>query len=162
MSFSIIVATSKNGVIGVDNQLPWHLPQDLKYFKKQTTGKTVIMGRKTFESIGKPLPNRHNIILTRDQNYKPEGVTIFTDIHELMASLSNNEEHMVMGGGEIYKLFLPFVDKIYHTLIDVELDGDTTFFVPENFKPVEEEVHKDGKINDSEDVQYSFNNLIRM
>ncbi|MEJ1517084.1 dihydrofolate reductase [Bacillus cereus] len=162
MSFSIIVATSKNGVIGVDNQLPWHLPQDLKYFKKQTIGKTVIMGRKTFESIGKPLPNRHNIILTRDQNYKPEGVTVFTDIHKLIASLSNNEEHMVMGGGEIYKLFLPFVDKIYQTLIDVELEGDTRFFVPENFKPVDEEIHKDGKINNSEGVQYSFNTLIRM
>jgi len=156
MSLSIIVATSKNGVIGVDNKLPWHLPKDLKYFKEKTVGKKVIMGRKTFESIGRPLPNRENIILTRNAELTIDNVSIYHDIDELLTTLGENEEHVVIGGGEIYELFLPYVNKVYLTYIDAQVEGDTTFFVPKEYKLINSTIYNDGIVNNTENVRYEF------
>lgn len=124
MKLWIIVAHDKNGVIGKNNELPWNLPEDLKYFKKKTTNYPIIMGRKTFESIGKPLPNRENIILTRDENYAVENCKVINSIQKL---LFRSDVGFVIGGSEIFNQFLPFVDKLFITRIDHEFEGDTYF-----------------------------------
>lgn len=121
---SIISACSRNRVIGIDNNLPWNLSEDLKRFKKITTGKKVVMGRKTFESIGRPLPNRTNIILTRDKNYKAEGVLVYNDINCIFA---DHDDFIVIGGSEIYNLFINRSDIIELTLIDKDFEGDSYF-----------------------------------
>ncbi len=124
---NIIVATSKNNQIGINNKLPWHISEDLKYFKCTTSGKTILMGRKTFESIGKPLPNRKNIVLTRDMNFKPDGVTVIHSLEEALEICKNEENIFIIGGGEIYSLFLPYADYLYITLVDKVIYGDTDF-----------------------------------
>lgn len=126
MSFSMIFAMDNNRLIGRDNDLPWHLPADLAYFKRVTTGHPVLMGRKTFESIGRPLPNRHNIVVTRDSSYQADGVEIF---HSLDAALEayRDQEVFIIGGSEIYKLALPIASKLYITQIDEEFEGDAYF-----------------------------------
>jgi dihydrofolate reductase len=116
---------SKNRVIGDSNTLIWHLPEDLKRFKKLTTGNAIVMGRKTYESIGKPLPNRRNIIITRDINYSVNGCEVVNSLEE--AFLLTGSDCFVIGGGEIYKQSLDKTDRIYLTLIDKEFEGDTTF-----------------------------------
>lgn len=121
----IIAAMSKNRVIGDSNSLIWSLPNDLKRFKQLTTGQTVIMGRKTYESIGRPLPNRRNIIITRDENYEAIGCEIVNSLEE--ALLLSGEDCFIIGGGEIYKQSLPIADKIYLTLIQEDFKGDTSF-----------------------------------
>jgi dihydrofolate reductase len=118
---SLIVAYDKNRGIGKDNQLVWRQSADLKRFKEITSGKTVVMGRKTFESIGKPLPNRNNIVLTKTRSQIP-GVILISDIEQI-----TEEEYFVIGGSEIYKLFIDYVDEIYATLIDCEIDADSWF-----------------------------------
>lgn len=130
---AMIVAVAKNGVIGRDNQLPWHIPEDLKWFKQNTMGKPLIMGRKTFESLGKPLPGRPHIVLTRDSSFHYEGVHVVSTIEaaveraqELAESLFVNEI-MVIGGANIYKQMLPFISKIYRTLVDIAPEGDAYF-----------------------------------
>lgn len=127
-SVSIIVAMGTNRVIGNENKLLWSLPADMAWFKKHTLGKTVIMGRKTFESIGKPLKGRNNIILTKDKDYKVEGATVVNSI-EAVFNIINSiyEEVMVIGGAEIYKLFLPHTDRIYLTTVESSFAGDTYF-----------------------------------
>jgi dihydrofolate reductase len=135
MKVSIIVAAARNGVIGKDNQLPWHLPQDLKYFRAMTTGKPVIMGRKTFESIGKPLPNRTNIVITRNTNWVHDGVLVVNDLIEavekakkmLMRQDNSELEAMIIGGAEIYKTALTIADRVYLTYIDRDVEGDAWF-----------------------------------
>lgn len=129
---NMIVATSKNNQIGIDNKLPWHIPEDLKYFRQTTSGKTVLMGRKTFESIGRPLPNRKNIVLTRDMNFAPEGVSVVHNLEEALEICNSKEEIFIIGGGEIYSLFLPYADYLYITLVDKVINGDTDFPVYEN------------------------------
>ncbi len=124
---NIIVATSKNNQIGINNQLPWHISEDLKYFRKTTSGKTVLMGRKTFESIGRPLPNRKNIVLTRDLNFTAEGVSVIHSLDEALEICKAEENIFIIGGGEIYTLFLPYADYLYITLVDKVIDGDTSF-----------------------------------
>jgi len=126
---SFVVAASKNNVIGINNKLPWNIPQDLKRFKKITSGNSIIMGRKTFESIGRPLPNRENIVLTRNTNWKSDGITIFNQIETLKDYLKKNNaaENFVIGGSEIFKIFEPEVEKIYFTLIDKNYNGDAFF-----------------------------------
>lgn len=116
---------SKNRVIGNSNSLIWNLPNDLKRFKQLTTGQTVIMGRKTYESIGRPLPNRRNIIITRDERYEANGCEIVNSLEE--ALLLSGEDCFIIGGGEIYKQSLPIADKIYLTLIQEDFQGDTSF-----------------------------------
>ena len=124
---NIILAMSKNNQIGMDNKLPWHIPEDLKYFKEKTKGHMVVMGRKTYESIGRPLPNRKNIVLTRDTNFEADGVTIVHSFEEALIMCSSIEECYIIGGGEIYNLFLPFANRLYITIVDTVIEGDTTF-----------------------------------
>jgi len=124
---SMVVATANNRVIGKDNDMPWHLPADLAYFKKTTLGKPVIMGRKTYESIGRPLPGRQNIVISRDINYKAEGVETVTSVDAALALVSEVEEVMVIGGGAIYQHCLPAADRLYITHIEAEIEGDTQF-----------------------------------
>ena len=126
---SIIVAKAKNNIIGKDNQLIWHLPEDLKRFKNLTTGHTIIMGRKTFESLGRVLPNRHHIILCNDakMNIDNENVEVLPDISLLEKYINDEEEHFVIGGATMYKLLMPSCQKMYITEINQEFDGDVSF-----------------------------------
>ncbi|MXN89176.1 type 3 dihydrofolate reductase [Pasteurella canis] len=126
MTFSLIVAMTKNAVIGKDNQMPWHLPADLAWFRKHTTGKPVIMGRKTFESIGRPLPNRTNIVLSR-QPYQHQGIIWRNSLESALEFINDATEIMLIGGGELFKQYLPQADKLYLTEIQTELEGDTYF-----------------------------------
>ncbi len=124
---SIIVAMDRNRVIGKDNRMPWRLPADLAYFRKVTLGHTVVMGRKTFESIGKPLDGRKNIVLTRDRQYTKEGCTVVHSVEEALKMIQDDKECFIIGGAEIYSAFLPYTQKLYITYIDHEFEGDTYF-----------------------------------
>lgn len=126
---SIIVAIAKNNVIGKDNKLIWHLPADLKRFKELTTGKTIIMGRKTFESLGRVLPNRKHIVLTQNKSwtYDNDQVEIINDIGKLKKYIDGNEENFIIGGASIYKMLMPYANKMYITKIEEDFDGDTFF-----------------------------------
>ena len=127
MSFSIIVAVANNLAIGKDNALPWHLPADLKYFKSVTMGKPILMGRKTFESIGRPLPGRQNIVLTRDKNWHADDVTIVHDYNEAALAVKGVDEIMVIGGAQIYASMLENTACLYVTEVDCHVDGDAFF-----------------------------------
>lgn len=122
-------AQDVNGLIGKDQVLPWYLPNDLKYFKEQTIGKTIVMGRKTFEGMGsKPLPNRQTIVLTKNQTYKAAGVTIMHTVEEVLAYAKKQSEIvMIIGGGVIFKDFMPYYDLLYKTVIEETFSGDTYF-----------------------------------
>ncbi|MFT5529977.1 MAG: dihydrofolate reductase [Alteromonadaceae bacterium] len=124
---SLIVATANNNIIGKDNTMPWHLPADLAYFKKTTLGKPIIMGRKTFESIGRPLPGRRNIVISRDINYQAAGVEAVTSVDHALALVADIEEVMVIGGGAIYAHCLPAATRLYVTHIQADIEGDTQF-----------------------------------
>lgn len=126
---SLLVAMDRNNVIGFENDMPWHLPNDLKYFKEKTTGHTIIMGRKTYDSIGRPLPNRKNVILTRQTTEFPNDVEVIHNIEEIYEWQKShpNEELFVIGGGDIFKQVLPFADRLYITKIDEAFEGDTFF-----------------------------------
>lgn len=123
---SLIVAMTKNRVIGRDNQMPWHLPADLAWFKKNTLGKPVIMGRKTFQSIGRALPNRKNIVLSR-QGFQADGIEVVSDLSQALALIKGENEVMIIGGGHLFAETLPIADRLYLTEIDAELQGDTFF-----------------------------------
>lgn len=124
---SLIAAMASNRVIGKQNKMPWHLSADLAHFKSLTMGKAIIMGRKTFESIGKPLVGRQNIVLSRDATFQAKGCTVTHSVEQALNSANNREEIMVIGGAELYQLFLPQADCIYLTVIDSDFDGDTYF-----------------------------------
>lgn len=126
---SIIVAKAKNNVIGKDNSLIWHLPEDLKRFKQITTGHTIIMGRKTFESLGRVLPNRHHVVLCNDMtmNINNENVEVLEDISMLDKYIKSNEENFVIGGATMYRLLMPYCTKMYITEIDKDFEGDVSF-----------------------------------
>ncbi|MDI9473269.1 MAG: dihydrofolate reductase, partial [Bacillota bacterium] len=134
-------AVGKNNIIGKENGLLWHLPNDLKHFRKITEGHTIIMGRKTFESIGRVLPNRRHIVLTRSSDFQVEGVEKASSIEEVLKLVENEEEAFVIGGGEIYRQFLPLVQRIYMTEVDIEKDADVFFPAIDSleWKVVEEE-----------------------
>jgi dihydrofolate reductase len=127
MTISLIVAMSKNRVIGKDGKLPWKLPKELRYFKETTEGHPVIMGRKTYESIGRPLPGRKNIILTRQKNLSLAGCSVVDSFDSALQHVGENEEVFVIGGGEIYKVALPRADKIHLTVVDAVIEGDAFF-----------------------------------
>ncbi|KJY83580.1 diacylglycerol kinase [Vibrio galatheae] len=127
MIVSMIAAMAQDRVIGKDNQMPWHLPADFAWFKRCTLGKPVVMGRKTYESIGRPLPGRHNIVISRDATLTIEGVTTVTSIDEALQSAGDAEEVMIIGGGTIYQACLPQANKLYVTYIDAQIEGDTQF-----------------------------------
>ncbi len=128
MSFSIIAAIGKNNELGKDNDLIWHLPNDLKFFRSVTTGKTIIMGRRTFESLSKMLPNRHHVVISSSNNF-PNEVEVFNSLEELLEKYNDiNDELFVIGGGSIYKLFLDYSNKLYLTEIDAECSDASVYF----------------------------------
>ncbi|WP_417226969.1 type 3 dihydrofolate reductase [Amphritea sp.] len=133
MNLAIIVAQAENRVIGINNNLPWHLPEDLRYFKRVTMGKPIIMGRKTFESIGRPLPGRTNIVVSRDTTYQPENVKVVHSLEaakalaESICMVNGCDEAMVIGGAQIYEQALPLADRLYLTQVHAEVKGDAFF-----------------------------------
>lgn len=127
MIISMIAAMAQDRIIGKDNQMPWHLPADFAWFKRCTMGKPVVMGRKTYESIGRPLPGRQNIVISRDANLVIDGVTTVTSIDEAIKTAKDAEEIMIIGGGTIYAACLDKADKLYITHIEANIEGDTQF-----------------------------------
>ncbi|MCB9421860.1 MAG: type 3 dihydrofolate reductase [Ardenticatenaceae bacterium] len=130
MRLSLIAAMDKNRLIGVNGRIPWHLPDDMKWFREQTMGKPVIMGRKTFESIPirfRPLPGRHNIVLTRRHDFEAEGVTAVHSVEAALTAAGDVAEVVVIGGAELYAQLLPQADRLFLTLIDAEFEGDAYF-----------------------------------
>ncbi|MEK7471589.1 MAG: dihydrofolate reductase [Patescibacteria group bacterium] len=154
---SLIAAIGKNNELGKGNTLLWHLPADMKHFKEITTLHPVIMGRKTFESIGKPLPNRRNIVITRNLNYKMDGVELVYSLNEALDLFPNqNEEIFIIGGAELYKQTMPVADKLYITHIDAE-DKDADAFFPEIIPIVWNEIsHIEHKIDEKNIFPYTF------
>lgn len=147
-AISFVVARADNGVIGRDNGLPWHLPADLRHFKRLTVGKPVVMGRRTFESIGKPLPGRHNIVLTRDPDWRAEGVTVVPNLAEAIAAAgldpkTRAEEVMIIGGATIYAEALPVATRVHLTEVHAAPDGDTILpaFDPDRWRETAREDH---------------------
>jgi len=136
---SLIVAMAQNGVIGRDNSMPWRLPEDLKRFRAFTLGKPILMGRKTFESIGRPLEGRTNLVLTRDRSWFAPGVIVVHSVEEALTQASASDELVVIGGAEIYRLVLPFARRIYLTHVHADVQGDITFpeFDPTQWADVE-------------------------
>ena len=152
MTISCIVAKAKNNVIGKDNKMPWHISDDLKYFKKITSGHTIILGRKNFESIGRALPNRTNIILTRNKKFKCSGCVIKTSIEQALkyAYETGEDEVFIIGGGQIYNQTIDYWDKLYITEIDAEPEGDVFFpaIDKNDWKLISKECFKKSDIND--------------
>lgn len=154
---SIIVAKAKNNAIGKDNQLLWHLSEDLKRFKKLTTGHNIIMGRRTFESLGRVLPNRYHVILCNDMemNIDDENVEVLEDISLLDKYINSEEENFVIGGATMYKLLMPYAKKMYITEIDKDFDGDVYFpeIDSDEWKIIEKEK---GPEDDENDFEYEY------
>jgi dihydrofolate reductase len=145
---SFVVAVSRNGVIGREGGLPWHISSDLKRFKEITMGKPVIMGRKTWDSLPrKPLPGRRNIVITRQEGFTAEGAEVAASPQEALRLAGDVPEVAVIGGGEVYRLFWPMVDRLYLTEVDLELEGDTHFpaLDPAEWREVAREVHPRGE-----------------
>ena len=156
MTISIIAAIGKNNEIGKENKLLWHLPAALKHFKEITSGNPVIMGRKTFESIGKVLPNRKNIIVTRDKKYKVNNAEIAHSIEEALTLCKKDDEVFIIGGSEIYKQVMSFTDKLYITEVDME-DKKADAFFPEIIPIIfGEEKRKKHNADDKNPYSYSF------
>lgn len=139
----MIAAAAENNALGKDNDLLWHLPDDFKRFKQITSGHHIVMGRKTFESFPKPLPNRTSVVITRQKNYAPEGCVVVKNLEEALAVCPKNEETFIIGGGEIYKLALPFADKIELTRVHESFEADAYFpeFSESEWKLESEEFH---------------------
>jgi dihydrofolate reductase len=143
MIISLIAAMDRNRLIGNKNQLPWHLPADFAHFKSVTMGKPVIMGRKTYESIGKPLPGRSNIVLTQNPELAYEGVICVASFEDAVAAEPEAEELMIIGGSSIYEMLLPKIDRMYLTYVEAEFEGDAWFpdFDDSQWMEVESETH---------------------
>lgn len=156
MIISIIAAVADNGVIGNKNALPWHLPADFKYFKETTLNKPVVMGLRTFESIGRPLPDRKNIILNDDTNYiAPYGCFVVKSMDELLEIVKNEDEVMICGGASVYRQFLPLANRLYLTYIHHDFEGDTYFpeFDINDWKEIK---RTDNQIDKENVYPYSF------
>ena len=155
MKISIIVAASENNVIGVAGELPWRLSSDLQHFKATTMGKPIVMGRKTWDSIGRPLPGRQNIVITRQAGYVAEGCDVVASLAEAAEAAGDENEIMVIGGSEIYSLALPLADRLYMTRVHAAVDGDA--FFPEidatEWRLIDEEHHEADERNEH---PYSF------
>lgn len=152
MNISMIAAMAQDRVIGKDNQMPWHLPADLAHFKRVTLGKPVLMGRKTFESIGRPLPGRRNLVISRNPDYRADGVEVVDSVDAALALLATGDrvdELMVIGGGHLYAELLPRADRLYLTRIDLVVEGDTRFpaFSDAEWVRVESESHQPDEKN---------------
>jgi dihydrofolate reductase len=156
VSLSIIAAMDQNQLIGVQGEIPWDIPADLKYFKETTMGAPVIMGRKTFESIGFPLPGRRNIILTRNKDYEAEGCEIVHSKKEILDEfLKKKEEAFIIGGAEIYKQFLAYSDKLYLTIIEHQFSGDT-YFPKLDWQKWDNVSEKEGTTDSDNPYSYSY------
>ncbi len=163
---SLIAAVAENGVIGNHNDLPWHIKSEMKYFVRMTKGKPIILGRQTFESVGNPLKDRPNIVVTRDQTYHHDEATITHSIEdalavaEKIAAETNVDEIMVGGGAEIYKLALPFTDRMYITEVHLKPAGDTHFpaYDPAEWEETKSEFHK---AQEGESADYTIRVLDR-
>ncbi len=145
MQINVIVATGKNLAIGKDGQMPWHLPADLKYFKKTTLGHPVIMGRKTYESIGRPLPGRLNIVVSRNHEYQAKGCQTVSSLPEAfaLAKTENEQACFMIGGGQLYQEIIPLADRLFITEIQENFEADTFFpAVGAEWKEVERTVHQ--------------------
>ena len=162
MKLTHIVARSENNTIGASGQLPWHLPEDLKFFKRTTQGHPIVMGRKTWESIGRLLPGRLNIVITRQENYRPEGVLAFSSIGEAIEYCESvvdewGEEVFIIGGGEIYRQSMDLVDCIYMTTVHRKVEGDT-FYPDVDFSSFS--VKSEQSFSDP--MAYTFQTLVRI
>jgi len=128
MKITLVAAIASNNVIGKENSLPWNIPEDLKRFKQMTSGHTILMGRKTFDSIGRPLPNRQNIVMTKDENFEQEGIKVINDFDEALKLIKkSNEDVFVIGGSKIYELFEPVANSLAITRILKDFEGDAFF-----------------------------------
>jgi dihydrofolate reductase len=157
---SIVVAVSENNAIGKNNELLWHLPADLKHFKNITTGHTIIMGRKTFDSIGRALPNRRNIVITRQASLAVEGVEFVNSLNEALELCIDKEQAYIIGGAEIYRQALPFCDRIYLTRVHQYFEGDA--FFPELDEHNWQETEKHDYLPDEKNkFAYTFSTLER-
>jgi dihydrofolate reductase len=152
---SLIWAMSENRVIGSANQLPWHLPADLQYFKRITSGHPVVLGRKNYQSIGKPLPNRSNIVLTRARDFDAPGCMVAHSTDEALSLTEPGAEIFIIGGAKIYREFLPLAQKLYITEIHANIDGDITFpgYSDEDWREISRECHD---VDDRNPYPYSF------
>ncbi len=157
---SIIVAISENNAIGKNNQLLWHLPADLKHFKEITSGHTIIMGRKTYDSIGRPLPNRRNIVITRQSDLKIENVEVVSSLKEAITLCANEKEIFIIGGAEIYESSVELANRIYLTTVHQEYEADAFFpnIVAEQWSEINREYHSADEKNS---VAYTFSTLER-
>ncbi|ATP55225.1 dihydrofolate reductase [Pedobacter ginsengisoli] len=160
MILSIVVAIAQNNAIGKNNQLLWHLPADLKHFKQITSGHTIIMGRKTYDSIGKPLPNRRNIVITRNTGLTIEGAEVVTTLEDALALCDNEDEVFIVGGAQIYEQALAKTHRIHLTTVHQNYDGDT--FFPEIDKQVWKVINSEDHAPDEKNVvAYTFSTLER-
>ncbi len=150
---ALVAAVAENGVIGLAGELPWHLPKDLKFFKNLTVGHAVIMGRKTFDTVGHALPDRWNVIVTRDPQYRRADATVVHSIEEALRVTRGADRIFVVGGGEIYRVALPYATRMYLTVVHGEFDGDTSF--PE-FDPAEWTLAQDERHEADEKHAYAF------
>lgn len=160
---SIIVATASNNVIGGDNKLLWHISEDLKRFKEITSGNTIIMGRKTFESLPGILPNRKHVVITRDKDFKVDSdmVEVIHNLDEVLSTYAQSEnEAFIIGGGQIYKSTLPFAKKLYLTKVKKEFEGDTKFPTI-NEREWKVEFNSEEKIDPKSGLKFEFIDLIR-
>lgn len=141
---SLIAAMARNRVIGLHNRLPWRLPADMKRFRELTTGHTIVMGRKTFDSLARPLPNRTNIVVTRDRAFRPDGATVAHSVEDAIARAGADREIFVIGGEQIYRQTLPVADRLYLTLVDSDFDGDAWFpeYDAKEWKEIASERHR--------------------
>jgi len=159
MIITIVVAMAENNAIGKNNQLLWHLPADLRHFKQVTSGRSIIMGRKTFDSVGKPLPNRRNIVVTR-QDIKIEGCEVVKSVDEGLALCAGEDEVFIGGGAEIYKLAMDKTDRIYLTIVHQSFDADT-FFPEIDYHEWKETTREDHQPDEKNKLPYSFITLER-
>ncbi len=157
MKLSLIVAMAANRTIGINNQMPWHLSADLKKFKKITMGQPIIMGRKTFESIGRPLPGRKNIIISHNPDYQQQGCLVFNDLDSALQSCAESNEVFVIGGATLYAATLVRADRLYITEIQQTFDGDTWF--PEIEQEQWQEVARED-INDDNSVDFNYSFIV--
>ncbi len=164
MKLALIAAVAKNNVIGINNKMPWHLPDDLRYFKAVTMGKAIIMGRKTFDSLGRALPGRVNIVLTHNKHWHPEGVRVAHTLDDALAlakALDVGDEVMVIGGEQIYRQAIDRADRLYLTQVDQSFDGDA-FFPDITAQQWQETSRQDFEANDDQPSGYSFLVLDRL
>ena len=154
----MIVARSRNHVIGKDNQMPWKISADLQFFKKVTMGYPIIMGRKTWESIGRPLPGRRNIVVSRNSDYQANGAELVSSLDQALQSLRDFERVFVIGGQQLFNQAFPLADQLFITESELEVEGDTFFEVPDpqNWKIVEKTEASEG------DIQFSYVTLTRI